>query len=469
MEATAKLTQDAVEAFGERKYFSLRDSVSKSLTMRNLQSNGQPNSPRLNWSSLQPLLETAVPHVLIILDCCFAANAARDTTEGTTKEILAACGRENPTPAVCNRSFTSALVEEMQSFGDTPFTVAMLHARLITMRWRLRFTPVHALLAEHGGNSITLSRLQETGNLFVRQTDRPAASTTEFDGTAPAVPDGSRSKGEQLPPLQVPPLQTADSRVLLSVSVTQGAELELAEWTRWLTSAVPWDVMKVDVQIHGIFRSHSSLVLVSMPINAWNLLSDRPAYRFIGFIRSDNLLKKAGSTEATGVVTRSRSRWPEFVCAKRENTTDFNKMTLRGQVPGQASFTAIKAIMGPPSSRHFSPLWQPPQALSSGHWNLGDDEALIQARAMGLNWQPIANQYFPGKTPNACRKRHERLMEKRNEEEQKRWDNANYESLAKAYTDVREQMWKILADRLGEEWQTVERRVSLAGQDPLRG
>ena len=76
------------------------------------------DSPTLTWSSLQHLLENAVPHVLIILDCCFAANAARDTSEGTTKELLAACGRENPTSDVGKYSFTAALIEELQAFGS---------------------------------------------------------------------------------------------------------------------------------------------------------------------------------------------------------------------------------------------------------------------------------------------------------------------------------------------------------------
>ena len=76
------------------------------------------DSPTLAWSSLQHLLENAVPHVLIILDCCFAANATRDTAEGTTKELLAACGRENQTSGVGEHSFTSALIEELTAFGE---------------------------------------------------------------------------------------------------------------------------------------------------------------------------------------------------------------------------------------------------------------------------------------------------------------------------------------------------------------
>lgn len=120
--------------------------ILNSTTLQHLFKPFQKHSKYINkqlyWSSLQPLLETAVPNVLIILDCCFAANAARDTTTGTTKELLAACGRENPTLGVGERSFTSALIDELKGFGSDAFTVAMLHSRLVTMRWRLEYTPV---------------------------------------------------------------------------------------------------------------------------------------------------------------------------------------------------------------------------------------------------------------------------------------------------------------------------------------
>src|ERR1700679_2374455 len=54
---------------------------------------------------------------------------------------------------------------------------------------------------------------------------------------------------------------------------------------------------------------------------------------------------------------------------------------------------------------------------TSTQWSTKDDETLMTARASGLNWQPIASKYFPSKTANACRKRHERLMEHRNNED----------------------------------------------------
>ncbi len=252
-------------------------------------SNGQPNSPSLNWSSLQHLLETAVPHVLIILDCCFAATAARDTTEGSTKEILAACGRESPTHGVGHRSFTSALIEEMQAFDGGPFTAAMLHSRLVTMRWRLAFTPIYALLSERGGNSITICPFSG-GRSSPRPESpliaEPEATENSQNGQTSMTMDG-------LPSLQTSQEQTVDTRVLLSVSVVQDAIHDVPSWVSWLTTGAPWDATKVDVQVHSVFKSNSTLIIVSVPTYAWGRLQERPAYRFVGFIRSGDMLQAA--------------------------------------------------------------------------------------------------------------------------------------------------------------------------------
>ncbi|KAF2691944.1 hypothetical protein K458DRAFT_285252 [Lentithecium fluviatile CBS 122367] len=89
----------------------------------------------------------------------------------------------------------------------------------------------------------------------------------------------------------------------------------------------------------------------------------------------------------------------------------------------------------------------------SSSWSTKDDETLIQARAQGLNWNQIAPKHFPSKSPNACRKRHERLMERQNAEQ---WDGVKLNELAQAYMEVRREMWSLLASRVGEKWQLVE-------------
>jgi hypothetical protein len=93
----------------------------------------------------------------------------------------------------------------------------------------------------------------------------------------------------------------------------------------------------------------------------------------------------------------------------------------------------------------------------SSSWSAKDDETLIQARAQGLNWNQISPKHFPQKSANACRKRHERLMERQNAEQ---WDGVKLDILAQAYMDVRREMWSILAARVGEKWTLVEQKVA---------
>ncbi|KAI9849475.1 MAG: hypothetical protein M1837_004095 [Sclerophora amabilis] len=103
--------------------------------------------------------------------------------------------------------------------------------------------------------------------------------------------------------------------------------------------------------------------------------------------------------------------------------------------------------------------------LSSGQrpstaWTPSEDQILMNTRAQGLNWAPIQQAHFPNKTPNACRKRHERLMERRNAED---WDADKLESLAKEYLNLRKDMWSMLANQVGEKWQVVEAKCMEKG------
>jgi hypothetical protein len=92
----------------------------------------------------------------------------------------------------------------------------------------------------------------------------------------------------------------------------------------------------------------------------------------------------------------------------------------------------------------------------SPSWSQVDDETLIKARAQGLNWNQISPKHFPSKSANACRKRHERLMEKQNAEQ---WDGVRLDVLAEAYMEVRSEMWRILGAKVNEKWQLVEQKV----------
>ncbi|KAK5020177.1 hypothetical protein BJ546DRAFT_426900 [Cryomyces antarcticus] len=119
--------------------------------------------------------------------------------------------------------------------------------------------------------------------------------------------------------------------------------------------------------------------------------------------------------------------------------------------------------------RRTSPVAAPQRPQSPPNvqttWSSADDETLMAARARNMNWQPVALTYFPTKTANACRKRHERLMEKRRAED---WDSVKLEKLAKGYIECRREMWDVLASRVGERWQIVEQKCMEKGLKNLQ-
>lgn len=103
---------------------------------------------------------------------------------------------------------------------------------------------------------------------------------------------------------------------------------------------------------------------------------------------------------------------------------------------------------------------------SSGAWTVDDDNQLITARMQGLNWSQIKDAYFPTKSANACRKRHERLMERKGADD---WDTRKLQQMAKEYMGMRKEIWSGLATRMGEKWNVVEAKVSEASPLSLRG
>lgn len=133
-------------------------------------------------------------------------------------------------------------------------------------------------------------------------------------------------------------------------------------------------------------------------------------------------------------------------------TTGASSIALQTQTQ-QPTYESYATSSAPPVS-----VPQPVQhRASSGAWTPQDDQQLLTARMQGLNWGQIQANYFPTKTPNACRKRHERLLERKGADD---WDNLKLQRLAKEYMAMRKEIWSGLAARTGEKWNVVEAKVS---------
>lgn len=127
------------------KPFLFSDTLSNTIA-RHRQSIG---GPKLKWYDVQPLLGQSESDVLLILDCCHAAQAARASLRlPKTIELLASAAKGVRTPLAGPRSFTTALIKEMQSAisGSGSITVSSLHARLCSRGANLVETPIHVKL-----------------------------------------------------------------------------------------------------------------------------------------------------------------------------------------------------------------------------------------------------------------------------------------------------------------------------------
>lgn len=110
---------------------------------------------------------------------------------------------------------------------------------------------------------------------------------------------------------------------------------------------------------------------------------------------------------------------------------------------------------GPETAPAPQPMTQPRAASTA--WSKEDDETLMSARASGLNWSQIQQRYFSSKTSNACRKRHERLIERKTADN---WNKTDFERLSMEYMRIRKEIWTPLATQVGEKWNVVEQKVS---------
>ncbi|KAI1752313.1 hypothetical protein F4782DRAFT_501326 [Xylaria castorea] len=246
------------------------------------------DSPWLQWSAIQTLLERSLSDTLILLDCCAGAASAAFPTGNSITETISASSWDAIAPNPGRYSFTSTLLEVLQEWKRKTFSVAMLHAELLARlkhprperhngnRFEARTTPVHFMMtANHKAPSIELCRICSD----ILPPALPSASTSGrnsfHEGRASTEDIIGSEPNESVP------------HVMISLALEDDQNLNVDDWERWLAT-IP--AIAKYVQVQGIFKSHSTLLLVSLPVMVWDMLPDHPACNFIAFIRSNNLV-----------------------------------------------------------------------------------------------------------------------------------------------------------------------------------
>jgi hypothetical protein len=285
----------------------------------------KPGSPTLPSGGVQQLFEEAEADVLLLYDTCHSSHPAVNIGGQGVTEVIAACGFETEAPAVGPHSFTNALIRELEeAFTGPPISVAELHGRIIgsLKSWKpgllrdrdgnvwtdengqpryechKRRTPVHCFLTnESPYRSIMLaplqSKLSHSAVARIDQSTHPSTATTSLNAsqstgnsehsTAPTTVSGS-SKGSRGPQVLLA-VRLEDDYFVDDEMSDKAKKLQI--WCDWVKSAP--DGIK-DISIQGIYKSFSTLVLISIPVVVWDILPDNPAYSFVGFVQSDNLV-----------------------------------------------------------------------------------------------------------------------------------------------------------------------------------
>ncbi len=245
------------------------------------------------------MLEQAASDVLILLDCCAAASSTSDAGKGVT-ELLAACGFETWAPGVGKHSFTRSLINELKDWVEGPsLSIVKLHSEVLARikYWKPRYsrtgyceqrkTPIYICLANEGKQrSIQLHPIKPQESLFpdpaVPQSPISSLNSSSEDLMASAAESSQTSLSQEENGINY-----KGPKVLISVALEEDQLLHTNEWLEWLES-VP--AFAKAAHVEGIYKADSSLLLLILPVEIWDMLGDNKAVQFLAFVNSRNLL-----------------------------------------------------------------------------------------------------------------------------------------------------------------------------------
>jgi len=289
-----------------RQSFGLRNPLkhlSSSKRSNKVLHSRQANSPKFNSSMIQEYLcevDDASPDILFLYDTCHSANGhgSIDSTRSAIA-LLAACGFESVAAEVGPHSFTYALIQELSDAArqHKAISVPQLHSSLLN---RLHLQRQNVLLQEKEDGKMCIRTTPDGIPLF----ELPVWRTPIYIQLSRNV----RPRSIMLAPLprkstsikdpdfirldsQPPRLETSAQprkgamHVLLRVSLAEDS-FNMEEFKGWICDA-PEPAR--EIQIITTLPSCSTLVLLQMPVELWDMLPSSPAISFVGFVVIDEV------------------------------------------------------------------------------------------------------------------------------------------------------------------------------------
>lgn len=287
--------------------------------------NRETDSPWLQWSAIQTLLERSLSDVLILLDCCAGAASATFPNGNSITETISASSWDAIAPNPGRFSFTSVLIEVMEAWKFRTYSAAMLHAEILARlkhprpemlngrHYEARSTPVHFMMtSNHRAPSIEMARVAFDDRIS------PSLAAEAGDDNSPAAEAGDDNPlgatGRSGMPQDVVGSEPNEDvpHVMISVALEGNQALDFNAWEKWLAD---FPAAAKYLKVQGAFKSHSTLLLLSLPVGIWNLLPENLACNFVGFIRSNNLVVQSTVAPRPDAVVETKP------CAEEESRT----------------------------------------------------------------------------------------------------------------------------------------------------
>ncbi|CAL3963867.1 hypothetical protein PZA11_001366 [Diplocarpon coronariae] len=306
--------------------------------------NSRQNGPTIEWAKIQENFERTKQDVLFVLDCCYAGSAAMHKGISGTKELLAACGSDEMTPAGEN-SFTHRLVDCIRRMvkEEQAFQVAWLYESMIQasqnplcLHVKLNRSPTSiclSSLAEATANNGSRSTAFEMNNGHLAPPS-PLMTRSPSSATSSRAPSlfSRHDDSDDTTQISMPePDPVAPSnwhyRVLLSVKLRANI---LPKAEDWCLTFPPGQVEGLeDVTFQSLYPTKSTLLFLTIPVRQWLLLRDNPAYTFIDFVEGDNFMHSHPHTvshpepeAASDIAPVSRTDSDKSTCTSDLNEND---------------------------------------------------------------------------------------------------------------------------------------------------
>ncbi|AEO62234.1 uncharacterized protein THITE_2106180 [Thermothielavioides terrestris NRRL 8126] len=262
--------------------------------------NPRENAAKLKWDGVRCLLEDAQSEILLLIDSCAVRDAPLAGSHGA-KQAIAAYTPDQASLEPGPRSFTATLAETLQNLSAPcqPFSAQKLYDHLRQQKQqesaqavgRLANGPAKPVaVAERSPAFFTLTPAKGHGIVLVPLDPKAAQLQSPPDSADDADAQNAwKLKPEDRPfsPEEVLDLVLDEQRVLVCTTFVGDASPDMAFFNQWLHNMPP-TASKITVE--GMFLGPPTMLLISMPLNVWNIVQHDKVCCFLGHISSHNMI-----------------------------------------------------------------------------------------------------------------------------------------------------------------------------------